>query len=31
MSVALSGRAQTVTVSTVDTALRGINVSLRRR
>lgn len=31
MSVALSGRAQTVTVSTVDTALRGINMSLRRR
>ncbi|MFM9849899.1 MAG: hypothetical protein ACKVP3_22430 [Hyphomicrobiaceae bacterium] len=31
MSVALSGGAQTVTVSTVDTALRGINVSLRRR
>lgn len=31
MSVAVSGRAQTVTVSTIDTALRGINVSLRRR
>ena len=31
MSVALSGAAQTVTVTTLDTALRGINVSLRRR
>ena len=31
MSVALSGGAQTVTVTPIDTALRGRNVSLRRR